>query len=429
MLIRFGCSNYRSIADYQEILFTSSSNKVDDDVLTIETNAFKEKILPICAIYGANAAGKTNFIRALRCMHSAIVHSYRKEYDFPFSTFKLDDGISESESIFDIDFICDGVHYHYGYSIEKSNVISEWLYSFSYGARSSRKVLFYRDANNEQEFHFSKELPGKNKTIVEIMDSKSLFLSVAAQLKHPVLSLIREYFSNNFHFRFEQNINEDSIGEMIIERNIKDELSRLLSIIDPSVVSIDVSKEEIDEKHRMFLDSITKTVQDLIGNENLPMPRKEYSFHIKLNRKRPNGDTFEFSFDEESLGTKSLISILTPIIYVLRHGGIIVIDEIESSLHSLLSRKVVELFNCKDINKNNAQVFFTTHETQLLNFSGICKDEVWFTEKNDIGSTVLWPLSDFKIDKRSNLRNGYLEGRFGGIPLLGALEKFKLFEE
>lgn len=429
MLIRFGCSNYRSIADYQEINFTSSSNKADDDVLILESEGFKEKVLPICAIYGANAAGKTNFIRALRCMRSCILYSYKAEADFPFSTFKLDDDLAKKESIFDIDFIFDKVHYHYGYVIEKNCVTSEWLYSFSYGSRSSRKVLFYRDSSKEDEFHFSKDLLGKNKSIAGHVDKQSLFLSVAARLKHPILSGIREYFLNSFHFRFEQNIHENSIGEMIIERDIKDELSRLLSIIDPSIESIDVHKEDIDEKQKLFFDSITKSVQELIGKEDIPFPSKEFSFNITLNRKRHNGDTFKFSFDEESLGTKSLISILTPIIYVLRHGGIIVIDEIESSLHSLLSRKVVELFNCKDINKSNAQVFFTTHETQLLNFSGICKDEVWFAEKSDIGSTVLWSLSEFKIDKRSNLRNGYLEGRFGGIPLLGALEKFKLFED
>ena len=114
---------------------------------------------------------------------------------------------------------------------------------------------------------------------------------------------------------------------------------------------------------------------------------------------------------------------------MLKHGGVFVVDELESSLHTLLALKVVELFNGKDSNPNFAQLIFTTHETQLLNYDGVRKDEVWLTEKTKRGSTEIIPLSDFNIHKNNNLRNGYLAGRFGAIPFLNHLQSFKLFEE
>lgn len=431
MLLRFGCENYRSIGEYQEVLFTPSSSK-DDGSYLFAPEAIREKVLPIIALYGANASGKTNLLKALRISISGILYSASSDFkEARFPKFKLDKDLAESPSTFDIDFIFENKHYHYGFSVNSDEVTAEWLYVFSYASRMSRSILFYRDkSSDDEEYYFGKNLKGKNKSISEITGESSLFLSVAAKSKHELFQGISKYFKENYNFRFNSELSENQIGKKISENRLEEEISHFLSLIDIGTSQLEVSKVEIDEEQKRFRSTFQSALLSSLPEKDIDFnfPSDDHEYVIDLHRARDDGRDMVFKYREESLGTRALISLLASVFRVLRNGGVFVVDELESSLHTLLSLKVVDLFNNKKTNPSGAQLIFTTHETQLLNFDGVRKDEVWLTEKCGDGSTHVSPLSDYAITKRTNIRNGYLEGRFGAIPFLGAMEGFCLPE-
>ena len=431
MILRFGSENFKSIGEYQEVLFTSSSKK-DEDSYLLSPEGTREKVLPIISLYGANGSGKTNLLHALRFCITGIIHSAKMDFENAnIPNFRLDNEFNNKPTTFDIDFICDKVHYHYGFSIKSHQIVTEWLYSFSYGSRMSRSVLFYRDiADGEPEYYFGKGLKGKNKSISEITGESSLFLSIAAKSKHELLGSISNYFKENYNFRFKSEFSENSIGKKISKYGLENEISNFLSLIDIGASRLEVTKTEIDDEQKKFMSSIHNAIVDSFSDRDvdLQFPSDDYEFVINIHRKNSDAKELLFNFREESLGTRALISLLASVFWILKHGGVFVVDELESSLHTLLSLKVVELFNNPKTNPNYAQLVFTTHETQLLNFHGVRRDEVWLTEKCKDGSTQVAPLSEYSITKRMNLRNGYLDGRFGAVPFLGLIDNFNLFE-
>lgn len=157
MLIRYGCSNYSSIGEYQEVLLTAAENKEESENSLICNDAIRDKLLPIIEIYGGNGSGKTNMLDALRFMVTRILQSsFGDTSRLSVSKFKLDENFKNEPSIFDIDFIFKGKHYHYGFSIKENIVDEEWLYLISYGARKSTTTLFYRESEAKQPFPLEK---------------------------------------------------------------------------------------------------------------------------------------------------------------------------------------------------------------------------------------------------------------------------------
>ncbi|RTR33520.1 AAA family ATPase [Shewanella atlantica] len=433
MLLRFGCENYKSIKEYQEILFTCSSTKDCEHHNLYKTDAIKEHVLPIVAIYGANASGKTNMIKALRLLCAGIENSARGRND-NVPPFRLDSECSNEPSIFDLDFILEGKHYHYGFAIKDSIIEEEWLYSFSNKTRSSRSVLFYRDKNldiEDEEFYFGKNFKGQNKSISKITNETSLFLTVAAKSNHLLAEKIVEYIKNFVKFRFSSDMAEQTVGESVFDNSLEKPISKFISKIDIGAVKLSVEKVEREEEEKDKFNRFYDAINNAFGGDGGIQTSgiDDFEYVINIHRHDSNNNEVKFKFSDESLGTRALISILASIFKVLQSGGVFVVDELESSLHTLLSLKVVELFNCPKSNPHGAQLLFTTHETQLLNFNGVRKDEVWLSEKSFDGSTQLRPLTEYAIDKRANLRKGYLEGRFGAIPFLSTLDAFSLFED
>ena len=429
MILRFGCNNFKSICEYQEVLMTAIHNKSEPQKHLLDIDGIRERVLPITAIYGANGAGKTNFISAIRFFINSVIFNASRDFsDIEVPKFKLDPDSAETETSFDIDFVLDGTHYHYGFSLDKKVVKNEWLYSFSYKTRMSRTVLFYRDAESDEEFYFSKAFKGKNKSISEITDKHSLFLSIAAKSKHEIAKEIYTYFSDNYNFRFRNSINEKQIGEKILDNNLEPEISKFLSLIDIGAVHLKVTAQEVDDEQKEMKENFKQALLSVITNKDaveLSLNDSDLDYSISISRKSNDGSLVKFGYSEESLGTKSLISLLASVFLILKNGGVFIVDELESSLHTLLSLKVVELFNCSKINSKGAQLIFTTHETQLLNFDGFRKDEVWLTEKCTNGSSKITSLAEYSIPKKSNIRKGYLDGRFGAIPFLGLLDVFE----
>ncbi|EHR1132700.1 TPA: ATP/GTP-binding protein [Vibrio parahaemolyticus] len=433
MILRFGCENYRSIGSYQEILMTATNSKVEPQHNVFSSDSVRADVLPITAIYGANGSGKTNIIAALRSFIQHTVFNNKRNFeDVNVPVFKLDSDYKEKETSFDIDFILNGKHFHYGYAIKGKKVISEWLYSFSYVNRKSRTVLFHRDIEEDSEYYFNKKaFKGNNTSISNIVNESNLFLTIAAHSKHEVCKEIYNYFKNSYKFRFHASKSEENIAKQIKEHGFEKEISKFLSAIDVGAAKLRVEESEMDSDTYTMRSTLTEALVGAMPQENddvAQIIRSQFVIDVEhkiiITRYDNHGNEVEFRFQDESLGTRSLISLLVSVFQVLKDGGVFVVDELESSLHTLLSLKVVELFNSKKINANGAQLIFTTHETQLLNFEGFRKDEIWLTEKCLNGRTNISPLSDYSIPRKSNVRNGYLEGRFGAIPFLGLVDTF-----
>lgn len=433
MLLRYGCSNYRSISEYQELVFTASENKQEQSEGLITTDVIREKVLPVAQIYGANASGKTNLLLALQFLtHQIMFGASSGKIAVP--TFKLDQKYQSVISTFDIDFICNGKHYYYGFDVLDGEVVEEWLHQTTYGKRKSTITLFHR--KNGDEYSFSKNLKGQNKTIAGITMGDNLFLSVGGQKKHPLLAKIYRYFVMNYNYRSYVDRSENSLGESIIENNLQEIISAFLSRVDIGATEIKVEKIEHDERRREIDKSLKKMLNESmikLFSEKLPFPDDldvpRFSYEIKVQRTTIEGTEEEFLFSEESQGTQALISFLVPALYVLTNGGVLYVDEIESSLHTVLTLRLIELFAEPALNQNGAQLIFSTHDTQLMTYKGVRRESIWLTEKAKDGSTKVTSLMDFAVDKRSNWQKGYIEGRFGAIPFLGYLDKINFSGE
>ena len=428
MLIRFGCSNYKSISEYQELLLTASSLKDDQSDLIIP-ESFNEPLLSGLALYGANASGKTNVLLGLREMLYFISSSHKRQDTKGINRqiFRLDEKFKNCVTEFDIDFICDDVHYHYGYKYNDEYIVEEWLFSYSYGKKKSRKVLFHRNSENEEQFYFGKALRGKKRVVAELTRPNSLFLSSAAQNNHKNLASIYEFLELRFKFRFENQINEYSISEKMENVENKEKVISFLKNMDIGIKEIKVHRVKELEDLGIF-----KSFQKLLLEE-MEIDKPEAALAVKElmeNRKElslfhesVSGDLVEFGLDEESLGTRSLIALLIPVFEVLGNGGTFIVDELESSLHALLTLQILALFSDKATNRNGAQIIFSTHETNVLCSDLLRRDQIWFSEKGVSGNTVLTPLTDFSLRKDFDIQSGYLEGRFGAIPFYGSLKQ------
>lgn len=420
MIIRFGCSNYKSIYNYQEIVLSASPLK-DEQADTISSKGFRDPLLPTIGIYGANASGKTNLLKAINFLIDGIRTSHKtspeEEAEYP-SFFKLIPSSKELPSQFDIDFIHDDQHYHYGFKILKSSIVEEWLYTYLYRKRESKRILFHRNIGEENQFYFGASLKGNNKIIGEITNQSSLFLSQAAQNNHEFLSRIYQYFKNNFVFRFSSDINKYNIADRYKEYGEIQEIVKFLKKLDNGIHSLKVVDEDLTEEDKSFHSKFIDLFNEyLFKDEPIDMPLSKE--RIELLHEDNNGKLIPFDFDDESAGTKSVIALLVPVFKTIKNGGIFIVDEIESSLHTLLTIKIIELYNRKQTNPNKAQLIFSTHDTNLLCSGILRRDQIWFTEKSKSGQTVIYPLTDFKLRKKYNIESGYLQGRFGAIPFFG----------
>ncbi|WP_169867342.1 AAA family ATPase [Pseudomonas gessardii] len=439
MLLRFGTSNHRSIREYQEISFTASSLKDDEEGLlriefeegeADETSASaKLKILPVLAIYGSNAAGKSTTLNALDFFVDTIKNSHgrtARKTGTLHKPFLLDADSRKSESSYDIDFVIGETRYHYGFKLDGKRFTSEWLYAFNLSSkRQVRTVLFHRDHTEDEEFYFGGALKGDNKRIVKSARDNSLYLSVAAQNAHPLLSNIYEYFFNKVSTRLEQNVNKVYMSKQLSNyfsenKSNREQAFSFLKAADIGVEDVNFTTMEFDENTKKLLNDVNQVISkhfdQEIENDDLVEAKLLHTGEDKLK--------YPIDLMHESSGTLALLQILGPVFTRLAKGGILIVDELNISLHPLVSKELVKLFSSPITNPGKAQLLFTTHDTGMLTNGLLRRDQIWFAEKSQSGSTRLYSLSDIKTRSTDNFEKGYIEGRFGAIPLFGIHKNF-----
>ena len=412
MLIRFTVTNHLSICESQELSLVASTLKDRRDGL-IDCKAVSSKtVLPAIVIYGANASGKSNVLNALETMKKLVLWSHNKGEPgggIPREAFKLDPACSSAPSVFEIDFVLDGVRHHYGFEATDEEFSAEWLYTYPV---SHPRKLFERD---KVVFSFGRELTGQNQKIAGLTRSNSLFLSAAAQNSHEKLSNIYQYFksitiANSISVRGAQasaQLARDELDSRVI---------KFLTAIDTGVVGHRRKSTEISEKAQAIQKEVTAAINKVLNITLSNEPEDDQYHFIELAHRDRKGESIYFDLDSESAGTRRLLVILSLVFQALDEGSPLCIDEVDASLHTKASEAILKLFCSPVTNLNGAQLIATTHDTNLMGSNVLRRDQLWFTEKTTQGATELYPLTEIRTRKGDNIELGYLQGRFGALP-------------
>jgi AAA15 family ATPase/GTPase len=436
MLLRFGVQNHRSISAYQELSFAATSLKDSEEGLLdlpgdIESSGDSPpsrrelRVLPVVAIYGANAAGKSTVLQAFDFFVRGVVTSHRSTANSEgtgYDPFLLDEASRKEPSRYDADIVVDGIRYHYGYEVDGKAVIHEWLYSVPLAAaRQTKSRLFERVAGGDPEFYFGKGLRGENKQIAKLVRPNSLFLSVATQNAHPQLKPIYDFFYGKVTRRLDHAVSEQQVADQLQayfagEPSRRDTALNFLRAADVGITDIQFSKVSATGRTLEFLSEFEQLLHRHFD--------EKHTFdkdRVKVQLKHQGASSsYLIDLDEESAGTLSLLQIMGPVFRKLTEGGLLLIDEPNSTLHPLVSRELIRLFTRRKTNPGGAQLLFTTHDTNLLTGGLLRRDQIWFAEKDRNGATHLYSLSDIKVRAGDNMERGYLTGRFGAIPFFGS---------
>lgn len=398
MILKFCVENFLSLKSRAELSFVASTLK---EPLPEENDLISEpeiglSILRSAVIYGANASGKSNVLKALAFYKRFITDSFiNSQAGTPITVegFRLNVQTENAPTFMEATFLIGDFVYRFGFEVDRKSVKEEWLYQRANKKRAKEVELFYRE-NGSISVH------SKCPLIQEIVDKKmirdnALVLSTAAQFNDPKaveilnwLSDTQVLFCSEDEYLWEQaikHLDDDKVRERITE------FARYADLGIDGILKID---NRIVSSHRQF---------DADG--------------------RDSGNV-SFSFNNnESEGTIKYFSLAYPIIDALDNGKRVVVDELDSKLHPLLVRKIITLFNSSKTNPNGAQLLFTTHDTYLLGAGLLRRDQIWFTQKDGVGATSLYSLAEYKVRSNAAFDRDYINGRYGATPIIGEIEK------
>lgn len=429
MLIQITISNFMSFNKETTFSMFPTSSQTKGDHIIEDNTGKKVCALPICSIYGANASGKSNFISAIEFLQEFVLRGEKitnTENEIPVIPFLLDESCLKKPSRFELLFKFQGVAYTYGFVVSTTRVEEEWLFAYY---TSKESLVFIRKWNKklkQYEFDFGSKLRSSISTeVAKWTSEKSLFLSFAYD-KKPVEKIIAPIYQWFQNIVIVHNLAKykDLPFKLAENEDFARFVSKYLSEIDTGINNITVQKEELTEEKLQSLPAILKRE---IEKENIKNnDSKHYVLTLLSYHQNLQGKPQPFSLYMESDGTIRILHLL-PILYLLtqqEHGKIFFIDELDNSLHPVLSYWFLE--NFLRLRKNSAsQLIFSTHDTNLLTSDLFRKDEICFTEKDDGGATHFVRFSEYKTSDGLNWENGYISGRFGGIPVLKAKHEFE----
>lgn len=427
MIVDFTVRNYRSIKNACTLSMMAANLK-DEQKNSVIVPGEKENIslLKSCAVYGANASGKTNIIRALETLRDFVVDSNRLRIGdvIPFyEPFELDRNYQNAPVSFELEFYGKNkVRYRYSVSFTLEEVLFEELVFFP---KKQQSRLFLRKKG--ESIKFGPYLKGRKKNIEIELLPNNLFLSKAANSNHEQLKDIYIFFLENLKFSFPGSIYElFSLAHFESRKEnthrFRNSLTNFLKAADTGVHSVGTKKGRLKFSEEML--NFIRHLPDYKKKkffEELPTNEIMYQAYHKVFDGEKEVSSIPFDLDEESNGTIKMFHLAGYIIKVLEGGLTLIVDELDSSIHSLMSEFIIELFHNPVKNPHNAQFIFTTNDTALLNPKIFRRDQIWFTAKDKFGATELFSLDEFdKNEVRKNVPfdKWYLNGRFGALPLI-----------
>lgn len=407
MILEFSVENYRSFKGKQTLSMIPDDGKEEypDNIISIGN---KFKVLKSAIIYGANASGKSNFIKAFQALRDLIIKSADSEPDSEFDAYDpyaFNAETGSKSTVFEINFLLENIRYFYSVALQSSFVLHENL---SFYPRGKETKLFSRQ---KQEFKWGESLKGQRAVVADLTAENQLFLSKAARNNITQLAKIYHFFSQSclvipvldkwhidtvYSNRLMKEFLEAQDNETFIS-NFKS----FLKSFDTGIVDITIEKNE-----------------DKLSLSDYKISAKHYLYNEK---KDITGSLFR-SFNEESTGTRRLFVLGGLILQALMNGKVIIVDEFERSLHPLISSYIINMFNDSKVNTNNAQLIVATHDTNLLTNNDFRRDQIWIVEKDQTGVSELFSVTDIKgVRDDIPFEKWYLSGRFGGVPNIESL--------
>ena len=433
MLVEFSVENYRSIQEKQTLSMVAADNEtmLDSNTFPVPNND-DLRLVTSAAIYGSNASGKSNLLKAIQVLKNLVIKSASRMQigdKLPVEPFKLNSETAKKPSSFEVIFILDDIRYEYGVSLNRERVFEEWLIAYRNEVQEnwfSREYLPDNpkfEPNEGYKWSFGKGLKGEKKRIQRFVRSNSLFISHAAQNNHPQLKEVFDFFQDEINMisLTEGQLREFDFTIKMCEENhnFREQIVNLLSEADIGISDIRFESEPMDDNIKLVVQNLFSEEFEVRKNAN-NLLEIDFMNVITIHKMNDSNSEIELEIEDESAGTKRLFYIAGYLLWVLEYGKVLIIDEIDRSLHPVLSKALIKMFNNPEINKNNAQLIFTTHDTTLLDGEIFRPDQIWFTEK-DNSMTKLYSLFDFRPRENESLQKGYLLGRYGAIPFINGL--------
>lgn len=448
MLIRFAATNFLSFKELVELRMVASNERIHPHHVLRASSRNHPNILRAATIYGPNAAGKSNLVKALKFVRNLVVNGLPPEAKIPLQRFRLHALCLQEPSLFEVEFRVENTNYFYSFSADLEHILTETLQTTT---NTSETLLYSRktSATGEVDIKFGSffsKLPEKDRQ----------FLSFIAQGTRPNQLFLHETIERNVErfrpaynwFRRTLNIIEPSTGYRSLElrletdENFRDFLARVLRTAGTGISAIQTEEAGPESLIGMPEEFMSKASEQLSDDEYMFVKapggrrfvitkRGDEVRVLKLttvhgSSSDASGITFEVH--EESDGTQRLFD-LVPMLYQLTVGKsdrVYVVDEIGRSMHPHLTSMILDM-HLDPVNAvKSSQLIITTHETNLLDLEILRRDEIWFAEKRENGSTDLYSLSDFQPRYDKDIRRDYLVGRYGGIPFIGNVNQLRL---
>lgn len=446
MLLSFSVSNFRSFREDQTLSMVASNRQTDHPEHLTAIPDDENKVLPVAAIYGANGAGKSNTVRALRLLQMLVTQGMAPKKKIPRQAFRLAPESPDKPTELNVVFIANRHVLNYGVQLTDDEVVAEWLFlvvgdkEISVFERVTREggdvVVDPGDVLTDDSWGGRRE----NEKVVALAKvgvlPNQLFLhAVGKTLRErdqgPVTRSALRWFQDNLSFIQADATFANLAGLVSEDSNFANFAGDFLRKVATGVSRLDVSTSEVEESvfhglhpnaQRVIGDLPAGETTTFVGPDGTEViVQKQEGTKVRVRTIQaehltPTGSAVTFPFSEESDGTQRLTHLLPSLFQMKSQPVVYVIDEIDRSLHPLLSKGFVREF-LKECAAKGSQLIFTTHDTSFLDLDLLRRDEIWFAEKKPAeGSTELYSLADFKVRKDLKIDKGYLQGRFGAVP-------------
>lgn len=436
MLIRFRVQNFLSFKNEIELSMVAGKVQKHPEQVVRHTGRYGVDLLRAAMIYGANASGKSNLVKAIDFARRMVVRGVRAKAAIPRKPFKLDPNCSMQPSRFEFELQAKGKLFVYGFALDGKRIHEEWLHEIH---AASEKVLFRRTTSSEEVNRIEFDIKASKKEM-DLLDlvalgtpPNRLFLqeSIERNIKH--FGDVYEWFADMLVIIYPDSVhsltpillgNENQFGNSLVEYLERFGTGVCGYFLQPV-------SEQATELPKDLLEKIEQSLQNEDGSTVLSPDGERYFvkkeaeqlkiFKLLLrHQNQPGGTDVLFEMDEESDGTLRLLDLI-PMLYPPKDGrnGVVIIDELDRSLHPNLSHEFISAFLQSGTQR---QMIVTTHEANLLDLDLVRRDEIWFVEKDRGASSAVYSLEEFSPRYDKDIRKGYMLGRFGAIPMIGRPE-------
>jgi hypothetical protein len=410
MFLEFSVSNFRSIKDKAVLSMVAGPERDLEGTNTLPTDLSSlPRALRVSALYGGNAAGKSNLIKALDFMRSFVLNSATATQEgqaIEVDAYAFDAKARQEPTSLEVQFVESGIRYEYGFKLDRERVLEEWLSSSPKGRIAKWFSRIYRPEMKTYEYEFGSYFQGQKQVWEKSTRSNALFLSTAVQLNSDQLKPVFNWFMVRLRIVPDTRSLPRDAGVKLLEKiPLKKQILEFMRNADPTIKDL----------------IVTETKNDIPALYRAALLNEEIYKDVQVLHKNAEDTGAQFTLNDESRGTQQLFAMVFPWIASRGLGQTLFVDELDSSLHPLMTRALVDFFQKDAPADTKAQLFFTTHDTSLLSGDLLRRDQIWFIERDNEGSSRLYPLTEFSPRKNEALENGYLRGRYGALPKIEEL--------